>query len=89
MDFLRILTEMGPRRPRTVMIENVPGFLTSNGGGDWQTVISGLQELDYSTDHIIVNASAFVPQSRARVFVVAHNGHIQLPDPLENAVVCD
>ena len=31
MDFLRILREMGTRAPHTVLIENVPGFLTANG----------------------------------------------------------
>ena len=81
LDFLRILSEMGKRAPQTVMIENVPGFLTANGGDDWKTVIGGLRGLGYATNHMIVNASAFVPQSRARVFVVAHHGQMRLPDP--------
>ena len=42
LDFLRILGEMDDRIPLTVMIENVPGFLTANDGKDWQTVVSGL-----------------------------------------------
>ena len=81
LDFLRILGEMGDRRPHTVMIENVTGFLNANDGKDWGTVVSGLQGLGYETDHIIVDASAFVPQSRARVFLLANRGHISLPDP--------
>ena len=82
LDFLRILGEMDRRAPDTVLIENVPGFLTANGGKDWQTVMGGLSGLGYDAGHIVVNASAFVPQSRARVFIVAHRGGLApLPAP--------
>ncbi len=81
LDFLRILDDMGGRAPRTLMIENVMGFLTANGGRDWDTVITGIQKLGYQAAHIIVDAGAFVPQSRARVFLFGHKGTINLPDP--------
>ncbi|MDE2747111.1 MAG: DNA cytosine methyltransferase [Chloroflexota bacterium] len=81
IEFLRILEEMGQRAPSTVMIENVPGFLTSNNGADWCTVVSGLQALEYRTDHIIVDAAAFVPQSRPRVFLFGYRDAFCLPEP--------
>ena len=81
LDFLRILDEMGARAPRTLMIENVVGFLTANGGRDWETVVCGIHNLGYQTAHIVVDASAFVPQSRARVFLLGHKGPIALPEP--------
>lgn len=82
LDFLRILGEMDQRAPDTVLIENVTGFLTANGGADWRTVVGGLNGLGYCTGHIVVNASAFVPQSRARVFIVANKGDVgALPAP--------
>ena len=82
LDVLRILTEMKNRAPRLVLIENVPGFLTANRGTDWETVIVGLNGIGYRTAHVIVNASAFVPQSRSRVFIVAHRRRrISLPAP--------
>ena len=81
MDFLRILGEMRYRAPRTLMIENVPGFLTANGGADWRTVVRALQCLGYETGHIVVDAAAFVPQSRARVFLFGHKGGVVLPVP--------
>lgn len=83
LDFLRILDEMGARAPRTLMIENVMGFLTANDGRDWETVVGGINKLGYQSAHIVVNASAFVPQSRARVFLFGHKGTIKLPDPPE------
>ena len=82
LDFLRILGEMGRRSPSTVVIENVKGFMTANNGVDWKTVISRLENIGYATDHMVINASAFVPQSRPRVFIVAHQcGTVRLPDP--------
>ena len=81
MDFLRILREMETRAPHTVLIENVPGFLTANDGKDWETVVSCLRALGYATDHAIVNADSFVAQSRARVFLVGSQGSVTLPEP--------
>lgn len=81
LDFLRILDEMGDRAPRTLMIENVMGFLTANDGKDWDTVVEGIHQLGYRSAHIVVNANAFVPQSRARVFLFGHKGPIDLPEP--------
>ncbi len=81
LDYLRILDEMGARAPRTMMIENVMGFLTANDGRDWETVVGGIRSLGYRTAHIVVDASAFVPQSRARVFLFGHKGTIELPEP--------
>ena len=82
LDFLRILGEMGNRRPRVVMIENVPGFRTANDGQDWTDVLASLRRLGYATGDIDVNASAFVPQSRARVFLIGRLGKpFVLPEP--------
>ena len=81
LDFLRILDEMNNRAPQAVMIENVTGFLTANDGKDWDTVVSSLRGLGYQTDHIVVDASAFVAQSRARVFLIGNRGRISLPEP--------
>ena len=83
LDFLRILDEMGARAPRTLMIENVMGFLTANNGRDWETVVDGIHKLGYHSAHTIVDASAFVPQSRARVFLFGHKAPLELPEPPE------
>ncbi len=69
-EFLRVLDEMGGRRPPTVLLENVPSFGTSRGGGDLQSAISVLNRLGYTCDLFTVDARHFVPQSRRRLFVV-------------------
>ena len=82
VEFYRILAEMGDRRPEAVIVENVPGFLTVNDGKDFARVVEILEALSYAVDHIVVNASAFVPQSRARVFLLGTLGECPaLPEP--------
>ncbi|MDI6725900.1 MAG: DNA (cytosine-5-)-methyltransferase [Smithellaceae bacterium] len=75
--FVRILEEMGDRRPPVVLLENVAGFLTSHGGRDFQSALLALNRLGYAVDPMIIDAARFVPQSRVRLFVVGclRNGH--------------
>lgn len=68
--FIKVLKEMENRKPRIVLLENVEGFLTSNGGKDFKEALLALNELGYAVDAFIVDASKFVPQSRVRLFVV-------------------
>lgn len=85
-EFCRILSEMGERRPRAVIVENVPGFMTINEGRDFAQVVEMLEVLGYAVDSVVVNASAFVPQSRARVFLLGTLGQLPaLPDPPNHA----
>ncbi len=69
--FIRILEEMGARRPPLVLLENVAGFLSSNAGEDFNSALLALNKLGYAVDPFIIDASHFVPQSRVRLFVVA------------------
>jgi DNA (cytosine-5)-methyltransferase 1 len=68
--FIRILDEMGGRKPPLVLLENVTGFLTSHGGGDFRDALEALNGLGYFTDTFILDAANFVPQSRKRLFVI-------------------
>ncbi len=69
-EFLRILQEMGNRRPTAVMLENVAGFATSKGGRDLLATLEALNELGYSCDIVVLDARHFVPQSRLRLFLI-------------------
>ena len=69
-EFARVLREMGRRRPRAVLLENVPSFITSKGGRDLADAIAELNALGYVCDLLLVDARKFVPQSRPRLFIV-------------------
>ncbi|MEX2169551.1 MAG: DNA (cytosine-5-)-methyltransferase [Pirellulales bacterium] len=68
---IRILREMGDRKPPTVLLENVLGFFMSDGGRDFEKALLALNDLGYCVDAFILNAKHWVPQSRVRLFVVA------------------
>ena len=59
------------RAPRAIVIENVSGLLTSHGGRDFAALGEALATQGYSFGALEVDAAAFVPQSRPRVFVIA------------------
>lgn len=68
---IRILNGMGSRRPPLILLENVPGFLTSHGGRDLTEALLALNRFGYGVDCLVMDAVHFVPQSRQRMFVVA------------------
>jgi len=58
-------------RPQWLVIENVPGLLSSNGGRDMGTVLGTLDELGYGWAYRILDAQYLgVPQRRRRVFII-------------------
>jgi DNA (cytosine-5)-methyltransferase 1 len=69
--FHEILQGMRPR-PDAVMLENVVGLLSSRGGDDLRSILVSLAKLDYKCDVVMLDAVHFVPQSRPRLFVIAH-----------------
>jgi DNA (cytosine-5)-methyltransferase 1 len=77
--FLQVLEQLGERRPAMVLLENVPGLLTSHGGADFATAINELAALGYWLDALIVDASWFVPQSRPRLFIVGYAAELLGP----------
>jgi DNA (cytosine-5)-methyltransferase 1 len=71
--FIDILKAMKRERrlPPLVLLENVPGFLSSHDGRDFEDALIALNDLGYAVDAFIVDAARFVPQSRQRLFVIA------------------
>ncbi|MGH7134568.1 MAG: DNA cytosine methyltransferase, partial [Pirellulales bacterium] len=76
---VRVLREIGSRRPQFIILENVIGFLLSRGGRDLEQALLALNELDYAVDAVVLDAIRWVPQSRPRLFVVAQRdaGHVR------------
>ncbi len=61
------------RHPRLVMIENVPGLITSHQGKDFRAVLNAMNDLGYLCNAALVDARWFVPQSRLRLFIFGVN----------------
>jgi len=58
------------RAPRSVVIENVPGLLTSHGGADFAAVCAALNGEGYRFGVVEADAASFLPQSRRRILIV-------------------
>jgi len=63
------------------MLENVPGFATSHGGRDLYEALRELNDLGYVCDIVTVDAKAFVPQSRLRMFIIGTRGRLAERSP--------
>lgn len=73
------------RAPRTVVLENVYGALTSRNGADFVAICSALADGGYSYGAVVIDAALFVPQSRPRVFFVATSADRPIPAHLTTA----
>lgn len=70
------------REPAVIVLENVCGLLTSNGGNDFREILKTTSNAGYRVGAVVVDAAAFLPQSRPRLFFVAVNREIDIPDEL-------
>lgn len=99
IDLMKNLKANG-RLPRIVVLENVVGLLTINGGEEFKAVVAALDRLGMRAGAAVVDARHFVPQSRQRVFIIAVSKSAKIatdlvrdepdrawhPDPLVKAV---
>lgn len=85
-EYLRFVEEF---QPRAVLIENVPGLVSFEGGATLEAILESLRGLGYDADVQILYAPLFgVPQTRWRTIVLGlREGQAgeAFPDPIHNA----
>jgi len=67
-DIARIVKE---KRPRNILLENVPGLLSHDNGRTIKIILSALEELDYDTETMVLDGFYFGSGTRKRVFIHA------------------
>jgi DNA (cytosine-5)-methyltransferase 1 len=68
-EIIRLTDEL---RPQMLILENVPGLLSSQSGKDMGIVITALAERGYGVSWRVLDSQNFgVPQRRRRIFIVA------------------
>lgn len=73
----RILAEFPAR---WIVLENVPGLLSSDGGRTFGTILEDLADIGYGVAYRVLDAQFFgVPQRRRRVFIVGCLGDDRRP----------
>lgn len=61
------------KRPSYLLLENVPGLLSHDGGWTFSSILSALNDLGYRVEWQVLNSANFgVPQSRKRVFIIGY-----------------
>nr|WP_255349352.1 DNA cytosine methyltransferase [Thioalkalivibrio sp. ALE14] len=77
-DFLRFVDEF---QPRAVLIENVPGLVSYEGGDTLGAILAALTNHGYASDVRILYAPHFgVPQTRWRTIVLGLRDHVSVDD---------
>ena len=71
--FFEIARIAAVKRPKYLLLENVPGLLSHDSGRTFATILSALDELGYDVAWQVLNSKDFgVPQSRQRVYIVGY-----------------
>ncbi|OQY42285.1 MAG: hypothetical protein B6242_16375 [Anaerolineaceae bacterium 4572_78] len=59
------------KKPKFIILENVKGILSHNGGNSFERICECICELGYAIDFEVLNSKNFgVPQNRERVFII-------------------
>ncbi len=74
------------RAPRTIILENVYGAITSHGGKDLAAICQAMADAGYRFAPLVVDAALFLPQSRPRLFVLGFGPDIPIPEELLKAL---
>ena len=57
------------RAPEILVLENVAGLVTANGGQDFTAIVNAIARAGYSVSALMIDAQSFTPQSRRRIFL--------------------
>lgn len=86
-EYLRFVSEF---QPRAVMIENVPGMVSFEGGATLDAILESLKHLGYDSDVRILYAPHYgIPQTRWRTIILGGRNGLNpsalFPEPLRQA----
>ncbi len=71
--FFEIARLAQAKRPSYLLLENVPGLLSHDGGRTFSAILTALYDLGYFVEWTVLNSKHFgVPQSRRRVFIICY-----------------
>jgi DNA (cytosine-5)-methyltransferase 1 len=68
--FFDLATIVQAKRPPILLLENVKNLKSHDKGRTWQVIRGTLEDLKYVVFHKVIDASAWVPQHRERIYIV-------------------
>ncbi len=89
--FLELIDELRQesRQPPLLVLENVVGLLSLEGGRDFAAICLRLGEIGYRYGAVIIDTKHFLPQSRPRVFIIAVLREIDIPHNLDHGMATE
>jgi len=78
--FFHLATIVEIKRPPVLVLENVKNLLSHDEGRTWEVISATLKDLKYWVFHKVIDAAAYVPQHRERVFIVCFD-KLTFPQP--------
>ncbi|POO56179.1 DNA cytosine methyltransferase [Agrobacterium rosae] len=70
------------RGPKLITLENVCGTLTSHKGDDFKVICETFSKAGYRYGAVVIDAKAFLPQSRPRLFVIGVRNDVAIAETL-------
>ncbi|ACM19075.1 DNA cytosine C5-methyltransferase [Geotalea daltonii FRC-32] len=85
--FWNVITKLRKegRAPKTIILENVYGTVTSHDGKDLSIIIEELVKAGYRCGPMVIDAVLFLPHSRPRLFIIAIHNTLEVPKRLVGA----
>jgi DNA (cytosine-5)-methyltransferase 1 len=74
--FFNVATIIQAKRPPILLLENVKNLQSHDQGRTWKVIKDTLEELEYTFFHKVINAAAWVPQHRERIYIVCFDKRI-------------
>jgi len=88
--FFYLATIIQVKRPPVILLENVKNLKSHDSGRTWDVISSTLNSLEYICFPRVIDASAWVPQHRERIFIVGFDKRVFIGLPqFEFPVVAD
>ena len=91
--FFNIVQILKIKQPKIFLLENVKNLKSHDKGYTFRVITDTLEEIGYKYFHKIIDASAYVPQHRERIFIVGFNKKyfnsdisFQFPEPPQQKV---
>ena len=79
--FFDILRIIEAKRPEMFLLENVKNLKSHDKGNTYKVIIGSLEELGYVVRDRVIDAQAWVPQHRERIYLVGFDKHVFGEDP--------
>ncbi|KAJ1548051.1 hypothetical protein HK405_004331 [Cladochytrium tenue] len=68
--FFEVIRILASKKPPAFLLENVANIVTMDEGATFEVILKYLAGAGYRVAHSIIDASAYVPQTRRRVYLV-------------------